>query len=149
MSRTATWALRAALPVLAPLAFTGCGNNSLSSAQLRNRATHICTVAARRTSTIAMPSSPHRGPQFLSRGIAAIAPEVAQLRALHGDGTFGRAVDGTAAELAALRFTLKGLRADNDPVVAIKTLEQRLTPLQDRTNAAWRSLGIPACVNRR
>lgn len=148
MSRVVIWILATGLAVLAPLAVTGCGGNSLSSAQLRNRATHICTVTARRTNRIGMPTSPNRGTEFLSRGIAAIGQEVDQLRALHGDDTFGHAVDGTAAELAELRFTLKGLRADNDPVVTIKTLEQRLAPLQARTNAAWRSLGIPACVNR-
>lgn len=147
MKRAPAWVRRAGLAALVPVAFAGCGSNALSPAQLRTRATHICSAAVKQTNKIAMPTSAKGGSEFLSRGIAVIGPEVTQLRALHGTGTFGRAVDGTAAELDALRFTLKGLRADNDPVVTIKTLQQRLASVERRTNADWRSLGIPACVN--
>ena len=51
-------------------------------------------------------------------------------------------------ELAALRSSLKGLRAGNDPVVAIKTLQQQLIALEQRANGAWRTLKVPACVSR-
>jgi hypothetical protein len=141
------WLPRSGVAALAAVAVAGCGSGSLSTAQLRSRATKICTVAARRLNRIATPTSPSEGTAFLTRGLAVIDDELAALHSLHGTGTFGRAVDGTAAELAALRFTLKGLRADNDPVVTIKTLQQRLTRLEAHTNAAWRSLDVPACVN--
>ena len=146
MSATTTWVARAGVAALATLAVAACGSSSLSAAQIRTRATKICTATARRTGKIATPASPSGGVGFLNHGISAISLEVAQLRALHATGMARTAVDGTAAELAALRFTLKGLHADNDPVITIKTLERRLAPIQQRTNAAWRELDIPACV---
>lgn len=146
MSLTAAWLARAGVGALATLALAACGSSSLSAAQIRSRATKICTATARRTAKIATPTSPAEAVAFLNHGIAAIGLEVSQLRALHATGTAQTAVDGTAAELAALRFTLKGMHADNDPVITIKTLERRLAPIQQRTNAAWRKLDIPACV---
>jgi hypothetical protein len=147
--RAALWPRRVArtgAAALATLALASCGSSSLSAAQIRSRATKICTATARRTGKIDTPASPGGGVAFLNRGIAAINLEVNQLRAMHATGTARTAVDGTAAELAALRFTLKGLHADNDPVIAIKTLERRLAPIEQRTNTAWRTLDIPACV---
>jgi hypothetical protein len=146
MTLAKRWLTRAGAGVLTALAFAGCGSGSLSTAQIRSRATKICAATARRTGTIVTPTSPSGGVPFLQRGIAAIDREVFQLRAMHASGAAQTAFNGTAAELAALRFTLKGLQADNDPVVAIKTLEQRLSPIERRTNAVWRSLDIPACV---
>ena len=140
------WIARTGAGALATLALASCGSSSLSPAQIRSRATKICTATARRTGKIATPASPDGGLVFLNRGIAAIDREVTQLRALHATGTARTAVDGTAAELAALRFTLKGLHASNDPVITIKTLERRLAPIEQRTNAAWRKLDIRACV---
>ncbi len=137
---------RAGLGALGVAALAGCGSSSLSTAQIRSRATKICTVTAHRTRKISTPASPIGAVAFLHGGIAAIGQEVVQLRAMDVSGTAKTAVDGTAAELAALRFTLKGLQADNDPVVAIKTLEARLKPIERRTDAAWRSLDVPACV---
>jgi hypothetical protein len=141
------WLLSSCAAALAAAALAGCGSGSLTTAQLRSRATKICTVAARRLNRIATPASAHGGTVFLTRGIATMNGELTALRSLHGTGTFGHAVDGIAAELAALRFTLKGLKADNDPVVTIKTLQQRLARLEAHTNDAWRSLDIGACVN--
>ena len=146
MSLAPRWFARTGAGALATLALASCGSSSLSAAQIRSRATKICTATAERTGKIATPASPAGGAAFLNHGIAAIDHEVAQLRALHATGTARTAVDGTAAELAALRFTLKGLHADNDPVITIKTLERRLAPIERRTNAAWRKLEIPACV---
>jgi hypothetical protein len=146
MSATKSWIGRAGVGTLTAAALAGCGSSALSPAQIRTRATHICTATARRTGKIATPTSPDDAVAFLNRGIAAIDREVVALRAMHASGTAKTAVDGTAAELGALRFTLKGLQAENDPVVAIKTLQARLAPIEQRANAAWRSLDIPACV---
>ncbi|HEY5188235.1 MAG TPA: hypothetical protein VII87_04320 [Solirubrobacteraceae bacterium] len=134
--------------LLVALALAGCGSSGLTPSQLRTSATRICGVANQELNTIALPEAPSAGQHFISRGIAVLTPEVAKLRALRGTGTFQTAVAATAAELAALRFTLKGLRAGNDPVVAIKTLEQRLLPLETRANTAWRTLSISSCVSR-
>jgi hypothetical protein len=146
MNAATSWIGRAGLGALTAAALAGCGSSALSPAQIRSRATNICTATARRTGKIATPTSPNDAVAFLNRGITAIDREVAALRAMHATGAAKTAVDGTAAELAALRFTLKGLQAENDPVVAIKTLQVRLGPIEQRTNAAWRSLDVPACV---
>jgi hypothetical protein len=54
-------------------------------------------------------------------------------------------VEATSAELTALRSTLKGLKAGNDPVVAIKTLQQQLAPAEMKASIAWSALELPAC----
>jgi hypothetical protein len=137
-----------ALLVALALALAGCGSSALTPVQLRTRATSICNAATERTEAIALPEVPSAGERFLSRGIAVLGPELAQLKALRATGTFRDAVTATSAELAALRSSRKGLRAGNDPVVAIKTLQRQLLPLEAKANGAWRRLGISACVSR-
>jgi hypothetical protein len=131
------------------LGLIGCGSSSLSDPQLRTRAARICTAARGATNRIPTPDLPSQGAPFLSRGIAALAPELAALGKLHPGGTaskiYADALANSRLELQALRFTLRGLRAGNDPVVAIKTLQQRLAPLESAADDAWGSLGIEAC----
>jgi hypothetical protein len=134
--------------LLAALTLASCGSTGLSAGQLRASANLVCGAATRRAATIALPEVPSAGRRFLSRGIAVLAPEVTELRELKATGTFRNAVTATSAELAALRFTLKGLRAGNDAVVAIKTLQQELLPLETKANRAWQTLGIRACLSR-
>jgi len=137
----------AALGPLVALALVGCGSSSPSASQLQARATPICKLAARRMSAIPAPTLPSGGARFLSQGIAALGPELAQLRRLGSAGDYGDALGATAAELHALRSTLRGLRAGNDPVVAIKTLAQELSPIEVRADGDWHSLGVPACAS--
>jgi hypothetical protein len=134
------------------VALAGCGSSSLSASQLRARAAVICDRAHVKTDAIATPALPSQGERFLTFGAAALAPELTALRRLRPlddlAGDYRRALDATAGELGALRFTVTGLKAGNDPVVAIKTLQQRLAPLEQTGDAAWRSLKIPACAAR-
>jgi hypothetical protein len=143
-------ALTALLSTVA-LAAAGCASSSLSSAQLRTGATKACDLARQRLSAIPTPATPSQGKAFLSAGISALGPEVTALERLHPDGSAGqqyeRAVSAAAVQLAALQSSLKGLKAGNDPVVAIKTLQQQLAPLERQAADAWDALGIPACNN--
>jgi hypothetical protein len=135
--------------LLAALALAGCGGSSLTASQLRARATRVCTAAARRMNAIPTPGIPSQGEAFVSRGVSALSRELSGLRAIRGrPSSFRDGLAAKAAEVALLRSTVKGLRAGNDPVVAIKTLEQQLEPVEVRADAAWQALGIPACVNR-
>jgi hypothetical protein len=134
--------------LLAALTLASCGSTGLSASQLRASAIRLCGATTRRAAAIALPEVPSAGQRFLSGGIAALAPEVTELRELGATGTFRDGVTATSAELATLRSTLKGLRAGNDPVVAIKTLQQELLPLETKANRAWQTLGISACVSR-
>jgi hypothetical protein len=128
----------------------GCGSSSLSASQLRARSTVICNRARARTAAIATPGLPAQGERFLSLGAAALSPEVTALRRLRPPDDlaagYGRALNATAGELGAVRFTVTGLKSGNDAVVAIKTLQQRLAPLERTGDAAWRALKIPACA---
>jgi hypothetical protein len=139
----------ALLAVFISFAAAGCGSSSLSSAQLRSRATQACDLTNRRLGQIPTPQVPGAGAAFLSRGVAALRPELAALERLHAGGAaadpYSRALAASDQELKALQSSLKGLKAGNDPVVAIKTLQQQLAPLEARGIAAWRALGIPAC----
>jgi hypothetical protein len=48
--------------------------------------------------------------------------------------------------LALLRSALRGLKAGNDPVVAIKTLQDELGPAEDAAGHAWQEVDVPACA---
>jgi hypothetical protein len=138
-----------AAALLAAVLLAGCGSNALSDSQLRSRAGRICALATQRTGRIPTPTLPTQEAQFLSRGIAALTPELNALRRLRppGDmaGDYRDAVEAIGSELAALRSTLKGLRAGNDPVVAIKTLQQELAPAETKASIAWSALDLQAC----
>jgi hypothetical protein len=142
----------AALSVMAALLLTACGSSSLSDAQLRTSAGQICTTANRRTARIPSPTQPTDAAAYLTRGLAALTPEVTQLRAMHPPSDLADdyrvAIDAAAAELTALRSAVRGLRTGDDPVVEIKTLQHRLAPLEARADDAWRSVDIGACVSR-
>jgi hypothetical protein len=140
----------AALAVVA-LVLAGCGSSSLSADQLRSGATRACNLARKRTDRIPTPTLPSGGGAFLSRGIVALAPELTTLRSLRPPSgmasDYQRALVASENELRALRSALKGLKAGDDPVVAIKTLQQQLAPLESESDGAWQSLGLSACAS--
>ncbi len=142
----------AALLAVAALALCGCGSSSLSTRQLRSAATRICTTATRRIDRIPTPTSPAGGELFLQQGIAAVTPELTALRKLAAPNdlkqAYSTALRATTQELQALRTTLRQLQAGGDPVILIKTLQQRIAPLETQANAAWQTLEITACLNR-
>jgi hypothetical protein len=129
----------------------GCGSSSLSDKQLRRKAGRICATAQRASASIAAPTDPTKGEPFLQRGIAALAPQVAALHRLSPSsdltGAYATAVGATDHELALLRSALHGLKAGNDPVVAIKTLQDELGPAEDAAGRAWREVDVPACTS--
>jgi hypothetical protein len=134
------------------LAATGCGGSrSMSARQLRAGAARVCTVATQRLNSIPTPQVPSEGTAFLRRGIAAMAPELAALSAMHPGGELGvhfrKALNATEQELTVLQSSLKGLKAGNDPIVAIKTLQAQLAPLETQARAAWRALDVPDCAD--
>ena len=94
--------------------------------------------------TVSLPTA------FLQRGIAALAPRVTALHKLNPssdlESVYATAVGASDRELALLRSTLHGLQAGNDPVVAIKTLQNELGPAEDAAGRAWREVEVPACT---
>lgn len=144
---------RACAPALVlALATAGCGggSSSISAHALRTAAARVCTVATQRLNRISTPQVPSQGASFLRRGIAALRPELAALSTMHPRGELGdhfrTAQNATEQELKVLRSSLKGLQAGNDPIVAFKTLQTQLAPLERQAEAAWRALGVPACA---
>jgi hypothetical protein len=137
---------------LIALALAGCGGgNTLSATDLRAAAGAICSTASRQTSQISLPGSPAGAAVFLTKGIAVITPERAQLRALVPPdslaNTYSSALSAFSHKLAALTATHHLIATGGDPVQAMTTLQQTLTPIEMRENEAWQTLGIPACVN--
>jgi hypothetical protein len=143
--------LRRVCALALALAAAGCGgSSSMSVRQLQTGATRVCIVATQRLNRISTPQVPSQGVSFLRRGIAALAPELTALSRLHPDGDLGvhfrQALKATEQELTILQSSLKGLKAGNDPIVAMKTLQTQLAPLEKQAGAAWRALGVPACA---
>lgn len=145
------WLAVAALAVLLA-ALGGCGSSALSSSQLHTAATRICSGAARRTDRIAAPASPGQTQAFLKRGIASLTPELTQLRALRPPGevsdVYRATVQDFAQQLGDLRIAMHDLGSGEDPVIALKTLQHRLAPLESDENGGWQALQLPACLAR-
>jgi hypothetical protein len=141
----------AGIGALLVLVLAGCGGTtSLSEKQLTTRATALCATAARRAGRIATPSAEAQGADFLNRGIAALKPELAGLRALKAPDDVADVYQATltafSKQLDELEKTVRKLHAGEDPVVAWKTLQTKLAPLEATEDSAWRTLDIPACV---
>jgi hypothetical protein len=151
MSRArAARASAAAALACSALLLSGCGSSSLSNTQLRRKASQICVTAQRSSESIAAPTDPANGEDFLRRGIAALAPPVAALHRLKPSSdlqdAYAAALRATDHELALLRSARRGLTAGNDPVVAIKTLQDELGPAEDAAGRAWHEVDVPACT---
>jgi hypothetical protein len=144
--------LGGALCAVISLCVAGCGATSLSTQELRSQATRLCTAARHQTDRIAAPSSPAGAGPFLSRGIVALSPELSGLRQLQPAHdlaqVYSTAVSSFSQKLDALHQAAHAVAGGGDPVSAIKTLQQRLTPLEAQEDGAWRALEIPACLNR-
>lgn len=142
----------ALVAMLVALAMGGCGSSSLTSSQLRMRASGICAAARGQAERIPTPASPARGEAFLDHGIAVLRPELASLRALRAPSDLGpiyaTAVRSYSEEARVISATARELGVGADPVAAIKGLQLRLAPLESQGEGAWQALGITACTNR-
>ena len=141
---------RAAALACSALLIGGCGSSSLSNTQLRRQAGAICLTAQRASQSIAAPTDPSTGERFLQRGIAALTPQVTALARLKPSsdlqGEYTTALRATDRELTLLRLTRRGLQTGDDPVIAIKTLQDQLGPAEDAAGRAWREIDVPACT---
>jgi hypothetical protein len=144
--------LAGALCAMTWLCAAGCGATSLSTQELRTQATRLCTAARHQTDRIAAPSSPAGAGPFLSQGIAVLGPELSGLRQLQPSHdvaqVYSTAVSSFSQKLDALHRAAHAVAGGGDAVGAIKTLQQRLAPLEAQEDGAWQALEIPACLNR-
>ncbi|MGI8864441.1 MAG: hypothetical protein ACR2JH_08605 [Solirubrobacteraceae bacterium] len=138
--------------VVAALILGGCGSSPLSSSDLHDDATRVCRSVSRLANRIPTPTSPAGTEVFLRRGIAALSPELAGLRALHPPSdvadVYTASVKAFEQKLTYLKDALGELRNGEDPVIALKTLQRELTPVETQENGGWQALQIPACVGR-
>ena len=152
MSRArAARASAAAALACSALLLGGCGSSSLSDKQLRRKAGRICVTAQRASASIAAPTDPAKGQRFLQHGVAVLAPQVTALHALRPSDDlqeqYTAAMRATDRELTLLRRALHGLQAGNDPVIAVKTLQDELGPAEDAAARAWHEVEVPACAS--
>jgi hypothetical protein len=143
---------RAIVAGVAALALAGCGGSSPSMVKLRARAARACTTAFAAGALIQAPPVPAATNAFLRRGIAVIRPELADLRTLRAPseqaGAYSSALAALARELTILTATAHDLDDGADPVTTVKTLQHRLAPVEGASDAAWRTLGVSACLSR-
>lgn len=142
----------AALAATAAVA-AGCGSTPPPSlVQLRSQGTRICAVTSRRLGRIPTPDAEAGGKPFLKRAIALLGPELRELRALSPPSdaadVYRTALDASAGELRALNGAVRALDRQQDPVIAFKTLQQHLGPLETQADGAWQALQMPGCLQR-
>lgn len=139
-----------ATAILAAVLVTGCGTVPASVIDLRREARVICVRTNRSLSQTSTPASPSQVPSFLARGIAHLETELARLQRLRAPrdvaDVYSAALAALTRELDALRATGAALRQGEDPVLAVRDLQQRLGPLIRQANDAWTALQIPACL---
>ena len=145
--------IRAAIATAAlALAVAACGGSSQSIGRVRRQATSICQSALAQSDRIAAPSLASDTATFLRRGTYVLGPELAELRALRppadAAGTYAAALTAWSRQVTILDDTIRRLDGGADPLSMIKTLQRRLAPTESAENAAWRTLGIPACLSR-
>jgi hypothetical protein len=143
----------ASLAVLAAVLVGGCGGSqTLSSGELHVQATQLCTQASLETGRIRTPATPTGSVAFLQRGIEVMTPELAKLRALRPASdvadVYSTSITAFTKKLAAMKDAVRDLNGGEDPIVAVKTLEQSVGPLVVAENGAWQALQLPACVSR-
>jgi hypothetical protein len=144
---------RIVIGAAAALAAAGCGSTATPSLiQLRTQATRICSTASRQIGRIATPPSGAAGEVFLDRGIAVLAPEHQALQRLGAPSeaadVYRTALGALGRELSAMRDATHALDRQENPVIAFKTLQHRLAPLETQADDAWQALQIPTCASR-
>jgi ABC-type uncharacterized transport system YnjBCD substrate-binding protein len=143
---------RAGLAALPLLALIGCGSAPLSAAELRQQATSICSRADRRIAVIPTPPNQSAGNAFLKQGIAALDPELGDLKALKAPSdevvVYQAALKALSGELDALHSAVSKLDQGADPVKTFRALQDSLAPLETDADNAWRALGVSACLSR-
>jgi hypothetical protein len=134
------------------LALNSCGKERLSAPALRRDATKVCMVARKRVDAIDLPKSSKTVERFLARGLAALEPELAELRLLNPPSaaapTYKRGLDAFALELAAMRSSVAQLDHGGAPIEVFRDLQAKLAPLETRANEAFHALQIEACTVR-
>lgn len=147
--RSGTTAL---VSLLFAVALAGCGDDALGSAQLHARATAICARTAAATDRVAVPNTPAQGGRFLREGLAQLRSATTQLAELRASSQlrerYGRAVQLARQEVALIARHQRAIARGDDVILTYRRLERALAPLVRQENAAWRGLGIPACVRR-
>ena len=133
------------------IAAAGCGGAaSPSMTELRARASRICSAANVRSYRIATPTWEEGAGTFLKGGINILSPELKRLRGLSAPGgdadVYAAALSAVSAEVDALRAAEHAISRNEDPVIAYKSLQHHLTPLEAQANDAWGALQIPACA---
>jgi len=141
-----------ALLAAVALPLGACGEDSLTAAQLHDRATAICARAAAATDRIAVPSEPSQGARFLREGLAELRPAVAALRALEAPSQlrerYDRAVQLAGREVALIAGHEREIARGDDAIDVYRRLEAALEPLVMQENAYWQGLQLEACVRR-
>jgi hypothetical protein len=139
------------LAAIAAVALAGCGSSSLSSSELRAQATRVCSLANARTARIPTPAAPDGTVVFLKRGIAALRPELAGLRALHppkdAAEVYSASLSAFAKKVTALKDTIHSIGGGEDPLLAMKALQAEVGPLESQEDGGWKALELSACLN--
>jgi hypothetical protein len=138
--------------VIAGALLAGCGSKPLSTGQLHNQATRVCSLASRQTDRITSPAAPAGSARFLRRGIAVLTPELARLKTLRPPhdvaDVYTASVEAFAKKLSYLKDAAHEMAGGEDPLTAMKFLELQLAPVVQQENGGWKALEIPACVSR-
>jgi len=138
--------------VLLVLLVRGCGEDRLSAEELRSEAGAICTRANAVTDRVAVPNAPSGGERFLREGLAQLRPATTSLAALKPpeelEERYERAVTLARQEVMLVERAVMAIDRGEDTIDTFTALQRQLEPVLNQENAAWRALGVPACVRR-
>ena len=118
--------------MLAAAMAVGCGSSPLSASDLRQQASAICSRADRQITRIPTPGSEGAGNSFLKQGIAALDPELNDLKTLKPPAdeaeVYQSGIKALGAELDAVKSATAKLDQGADPVRTFRQLQDTLAP---------------------
>jgi opacity protein-like surface antigen len=142
--------LTAALAVLA-LALAGAAAAATSPAQYRAQAAAICRQTTVALGKIESPTSKTDFNRFLKDAVPVFQRQYDRLRKLSPPKALRalhtKALAREKQQLDGIRAAIAELDRGADPRKTFNAMDEKLSPIGDAEDAAWRKLKVPACAN--
>jgi len=145
------WALLAVVLVAVLAGLAGCGGGEPKSAAdvYRDRADDICRTAQDDLGAVGQPERPSEYAGYLRRSLAAVAPSLAQLKALRPPpelrALHARWISRQETNRAALQALLARIEGDADPQAAFDAAAPGINRRTDELNAIAKQIGFDVC----
>ena len=146
-----TYARLTALVAAAALIGSSAAVAATTPTQYRQRATAICKTSSIKLKAIRPPASKAEFGRVLEQALPIFTTQYRALLELSVPPSLRvqhlKALAAEKVQLAGIRAAVEKLNAGADPTATFNAMDKALTPFSNAEDAAWRKLGVPACVS--